>query len=176
MTRLGPSEIQKLLAEAADLLAESRDREVMDRLIASLPVTDILEWDRKLIGAMLAKAGRIDDCTRVIADIPTAWERADGMRAVALALLERAQDEQGMRVLHEAVEQATAAQSEGNDSDQQCAGAVLADISEMLALREEFDEAEKVIESIAHPIRQQRAMDRMKELRGDPPPEPEEDQ
>jgi hypothetical protein len=174
VARLMPSEIQKLLAEAAESLAEPRDREVMDRLIASLPATDIMEWDRKLIGVLLAKAGRLDDCTKVISEMPLAWERADATREVGSVLIQMDKEEDGLKLLTSAADQAVSAQAEGSDFDQQCASAVLADISEIYATRADYTESEKTIESISHPIRQQRALDRMKELRGDPAPEPEE--
>jgi hypothetical protein len=173
VARLGPKDIQKMLADATEKLADTKDREVMDRLVASLPVTDITEWDRKLIGSLLAKAGMLDDCARVIRDIPSAWERADATQAVATALLDSNETEGGLQLLAEAVTQATSAQSESTDSDQQCASAILADASEIYALRGDFESSQKVVDAIVAPIRQQRALDRLKELRGDPPPEPE---
>jgi hypothetical protein len=123
-----------------------------------------------LIGVLLAKAGRLDDSTKVIFEMPLAWERADATREVGTVLIQMDKEEDGLRLLSSAVDQAVSAQDEGSDFDQQCASAVLADISEIYATRADYSESEKIIDVISHPIRQQRALDRMKELRGDPAP------
>jgi hypothetical protein len=102
MSAIGPTEIKSLLKEAAELLTTPTDREIMDRLVASIDVTNIADWDRKLIGAMLAKAGKISDAEKVIAALPVEWEKADALMAAGLALFAAEQDDQGRSMLESA--------------------------------------------------------------------------
>lgn len=164
---LMPEDIKNLLREAAEALKEPGDQQLAERLIASLDATDILEWDRRLIATVLAKAGKLDDCRKVVKGIPAGWERADAMRGAGDALLQAGDTESGISLLDTAVEEAKQAQEQGNESDQQCASAVLADISELHCLRGDFKSAQNIVDSIFPGIRQQRALDRLRELRGD---------
>jgi hypothetical protein len=174
MSVLGPTEIKLLLKEAAELLTTPADQEIMDRLVASIDVTNIADWDRKLIGAMLAKAGKISDAEKVIGAIPVEWEKADALMAAGLALFDAKQDVQAKSMLEAATKSGINAQEQGTDQDRQCGSGVLADISEIYAARGMYEDGEKLIEAISDPIRAQRAMDRLKELRGDIP-EPRDD-
>jgi hypothetical protein len=164
---LMPDDIKNLLREAAAALKDPVDQQLAERLIASLDATDILEWDRRLIATVLAKSGKIDECRKIIKGIPAGWERADAMRGAGESLVQTGDTENGISLLDNAVEEAKQAQEQGNESDQQCASAVLVDISEMYCLRGNFDSAEKIVDIILPGIRQQRALDRLRELRGD---------
>jgi hypothetical protein len=142
-----------LFADSAESLTEAGDRELLERLLASMKATEESDWNRVLIAKMLAKLGKQDQCKQVIGDISARWERADALRECDL--------------IDEAIAEATAAQGEGTEQDQQCASGVLADIADIYSQKGEYDRAEKIIDTITHPIRQQRAMDRLRELRGD---------
>lgn len=162
-----PDDIKNLLREAAASLKDPGDQQLAERLIASLDATDILEWDRRLIAIVLAKSGKVEECRKIIKGIPGGWERADALRGAGEALMQSGDTERGTSLLDQAVEEAKQVQEQGNESDQQCASAVLVDISELFCLRGNFDSAERIVECILPGIRQQRALDRLRELRGD---------
>lgn len=169
MYRLEPNDIQAMLSEAARVLTQPKDRELMRRLVASTRASDNTDWDRKLIAAMLAKAGKMHECEMVINDIVSPWERADAWCSAAKALLEIENVEQGLALLHVAAIEGEKAQVGGTEQEQISAAAVLADVVEIYAVQNDYSEAERVADVIVHPIRQQRAKEKIKELRGDPP-------
>jgi hypothetical protein len=164
---LMPDDIKNLLREAATLLTEPGDQQLAERLLASLDATDILEWDRRLIATVLAKGGKLEECRKVVKGIPVGWERADALRGAGEAILQSGDTEVGITLMDSAIDEAKQAQDEGNETDQQCASAVLVDIAEMHCLRGNFEAAERIVEIILPGIRQQRALDRLRELRGD---------
>jgi len=174
--KLEPNDIQGMLSEAARVLTQPKDREIMRRLVSFTRVSTSAEWDRKLIAAMLAKAGKMHESELVINDIESRWERADAWCSAAKAVFEIDDKAQATEMLHVAVMEGTKAQSEGTDQDAQSAAAVLADVAELYAQQNDFAEAERVAAEITHHVRRERALERVRELRGDTgEAEPEED-
>lgn len=174
MQKIEPKDIQAMLDRAAKSLTQSRDQELMMRLVASTNASESSDWDYKLIAAMLAKAGKMGEAEAVVGSIPSRWERADAFCSVAKALFEIDDKKQALNMLASASKESADAQDEGSEQEQQCAAGVLADVSELYAIHKDFAAAERVAQTITHAIRQQRAMERITELRAAmPEPEPQ---
>ncbi len=167
MYKLEPNDIQGMLSEAARVLTQPKDREIMRRLVSFARVSPSTEWDRRLIAAMLAKAGKMHEAELVINDIESRWERADAWCSAAKAVFETDDKAQAIELLHVAVMEGSKAQIEGTDQDAQSAAGVMADVAEVYAQQNDFAAAEKVASEITHHVRRERALERVKELRGD---------
>lgn len=169
MATLEREDLQEILKGAASAITDPRDKETAERLVASLSLgsSDI---DHKRIASILARAGKVEECNQVVAAIEKRWERADVLCTVARGLIEGQQNKPAMALLTQASTDAVGAQHEGSEMDQLSACAVLADIVEMYAQAGDFKKADKLASEMRDPIRQQRAMERVNELR---PPQPE---
>lgn len=166
MDKLEANDIRDMLEKAAEGLVRETDREIVSRLSAALQATDRSDWDLKLVATLLAKAGMFDDAERLIGCIERRWERADAYCSVGRAMWQMDDTKQSDHWFEVAIKESEAAQAEGNEQDVNSAAAVLADIAELYAEHGQFDRSEKVIAAIVHPIRQQRAYERLRELRG----------
>lgn len=156
MYKLAPDDIQGMLSDAARVLTQPKDKEIMRRLIASTRATAPAEWDKRLISAMLAKAGKMHEAEMVVHDIETAWTRADALLAMSRALHEIEDTFHSRGVLHVAVIQAEKGQRSEGEQDRLDASSVLTEIALFYYELGEKDEAKKIAELISNDSRRQK--------------------
>ena len=164
MYKLEPDDIQQMLADAARVLTQPRDKEVMQRLVSATHASKENEWDKRLIATMLAKAGKMHEAEMVVHDIEVAWQRSEALFSMAKGLLENGDEEhQAMNLLNIAVIEARAGQQTTSIQDKLDADSVLADIAGLYAEQGHLDKANNVVESIENPTRKQRCLEKIAE-------------
>jgi hypothetical protein len=156
MYKLAPDDIQGMLSDAARVLTQPKDKEIMRRLISSTRATEPSEWDKRLISAMLAKAGKMHEAEMVVHDIETAWTRADALLAMSRALNEIGDTFHSRGVLHVAVIQAEEGQRSEGEQDKLDASSVLSEIALFYYELGEKDVAKKTAELISNDSRRQK--------------------
>jgi|SRR6185437_14497258 len=156
MYKLEPDDIQGMLADAARVLTQPKDKELMRRLIASTHALDSSEWDKRLMAAMLAKAGKLHESEMVVHDIEAAWERADALLQMGKALKEMSDDYNSRCILHVAAIEATKAQQGETEQERLDASAVLAELACYLLEIGEAKEAKKIAALITNESRREK--------------------
>ena len=162
MYKLEPGDIQQMVADAARVLTQPRDKEVMQRLVSFMHVSKPTDWDKRLIATMLAKAGKMHEAEMVVHDIEVAWQRAEALYSMSKGLLENGDEEhQAMNLLNIALIEARAGQNTTSIQDKLDADSVLSDIAGLYAEQGELDKANGVAESIENPTRKQRCLEKI---------------
>jgi hypothetical protein len=155
MYKLEPDDIQGMLAEAARVLTQPKDKEVMRRLISSTHAIDQKDWDRRLMAAMLGKAGKMHEAELMVHDIDVAWERADACLQMSRALHEINDDYHCRSILHVAVLEATKGQEDEGAQDRLDSSAVLLEAACFMHELGQTEQAKRAGEAILDDTRRQ---------------------
>src|SRR5262249_47480582 len=156
MYKLEPNDIQGMLADAARVLTQPKDKEVMRRLISSTRATAPGEWDRRRIAAMLGKAGKMHEAEMVVNDIEEAWERADACLQMARALHEIGDSYNRGCMLNVAVLEGKRGQDSQREQERLDAASVLSEVACFMYELGETDLAKRTGEAISDEVRRQR--------------------
>jgi hypothetical protein len=168
MYRLEPDDIQGMLADAARVLTQPKDKEVMRRLISSTRATDPKEWNKRQIAEMLGKAGKMHEAEMVVHDIEVAWQRGDACLRMSRALHEVGDKYNSRCILHVAAKEAILGQESESQQDRLDAAAVLAEVATFMHELGQADEAKCIAEKITDEMRRQQFLQYLRTVEPEP--------
>lgn len=166
MYKLEPDDIQSMLRDAARVLTQPNDREIMQRLHQSMKVTTPDQWDKCLIATLLAKAGKMHEAELVAYDQEISWRKGDALCRMARVISEGIDRAQMFGLLHAAAVCAREDLESDAHNDRLDAGSVLGEVAVTYAEEKEYDLARETAESIDDATRRQRTLEKIDELQG----------
>jgi hypothetical protein len=167
--KLAPDDILGMLRDASRVLTKPHDRETVQRLYESMRVTQPDDWDKRLIAALLAKAGKMHEAEMVAYDMTIRWQRAEALCRMAETLFDGGDPAQAFGLLHAAALEAQQGQDEPNSHDRLDAAAVLGEVAVVYARQGDLQNARKLISEIIDPTRQLRAAEQIDQIENERP-------